>query len=58
MTMLDAQLLARLERLRLKPRKVHTGALKGERLSHRKGISIEFSDFRPYAVGDDTRHLD
>lgn len=56
--MLDAQLLARLERLRLKPRKVHTGALKGERLSHRKGISIEFSDFRPYAVGDDTRHLD
>ncbi|MGQ9727683.1 MAG: DUF58 domain-containing protein [Candidatus Fervidibacter sp.] len=56
--MLDAQLLARLERLRLKPRKVHTGALKGERLSHRKGISVEFSDFRPYSVGDDTRHLD
>lgn len=56
--MLDAQLLARLERLRFKPRRTHTGALKGERLSKRKGISIEFADFRPYAVGDDTRHLD
>jgi uncharacterized protein (DUF58 family) len=56
--MLDAQLLARLERLRFKPRRTHTGGLKGERLSKRKGISIEFADFRPYAVGDDTRHLD
>lgn len=56
--MLDAQLLARLERLRFKPRRVHTSALRGERLSKRKGISIEFADFRPYAIGDDTRHLD
>ena len=56
--MLDTQLLTRLERLRLQPRRVHTGALRGERLSKRKGISIEFADFRPYAVGDDTRHLD
>ncbi len=56
--MLDAQLLARLERLRFKPRRIHVGMLKGERLSKRKGISIEFADFRPYAVGDDTRHLD
>lgn len=56
--MLDAQLLTRLERLRLNPRKVRTGLLRGERLSKRKGISIEFADFRPYAIGDDTRHLD
>ncbi len=56
--MLDANLLMRLERLRLNPRRVHTGLLRGERLSKRKGISIEFADFRPYAVGDDTRHLD
>lgn len=56
--MLDSQLLARLERLRFLPRRVHTGALRGERLSKRKGISIEFADFRPYAIGDDTRHLD
>ncbi len=56
--MLDAQMLARLERLRFKPRHTHTGRLRGERLSKRKGISIEFADFRPYAIGDDTRHLD
>ncbi len=56
--MLDAQLLARLERLRFKPRRIHAGTLRGERLSKRKGISIEFADFRPYAIGDDTRHLD
>lgn len=56
--MLDAQLLVRLERLRFKPRRIHTGSLRGERLSKRKGISIEFADFRPYAIGDDTRHLD
>ncbi|MCS7187711.1 MAG: DUF58 domain-containing protein [Armatimonadota bacterium] len=56
--MLDAQLLARLERLRFKPRRIHTGTLRGERLSKQKGISIEFADFRPYAIGDDTRHLD
>ncbi len=56
--MLDAQLLVQLERLRFKPRRIHTGSLRGERLSKRKGISIEFADFRPYAIGDDTRHLD
>lgn len=56
--MLDSHLLSRLDRLRLHPRRVHTGALRGERLSPRKGISIEFSDFRHYAVGDDVRHLD
>ncbi len=55
---LDSQLLMRLERLRFVPRRIHTGSLRGERLSKRKGISIEFADFRPYAVGDDTRHLD
>jgi len=58
MAVLDAQFLARLERLRFKPRRVHIGSLRGERLSKRKGISIEFADFRPYAIGDDTRHLD
>jgi uncharacterized protein (DUF58 family) len=58
MLVLEANLLARLERLRLKPRRLHTGSLRGERLSPRKGISIEFADFRPYAIGDDTRHLD
>ena len=34
------------------------GATKGERVSKRKGISIEFADFRNYSDGDDLRHLD
>ncbi|CUU07696.1 Protein of unknown function DUF58, partial [Armatimonadetes bacterium GBS] len=50
--------LARLERYRFQPQKTHAGAIRGERLSPRKGISIEFADYRHYAPGDDLRHLD
>lgn len=50
--------LARLERYRFQPQKHHAGAIRGERLSPRKGISIEFADYRHYAPGDDLRHLD
>ncbi|MCS7254107.1 MAG: DUF58 domain-containing protein [Armatimonadota bacterium] len=56
--MLDDQLLTRLERMRLNPRRLHSGLLHGERISKKRGISVEFSDFRPYAIGDDARHLD
>lgn len=56
--MIDAHLLSRLDRLRFRPRRVHTGALRGERLSRRKGVSIEFADYRHYSTGDDVRHLD
>lgn len=56
--MLDAQLLMRLEKLRFNPRRSHSGMIHGERISRKRGISIEFSDFRPYAIGDDARHLD
>lgn len=51
-------ILARLERYRFQPQKSHVGAIRGERLSKRKGISIEFADYRHYAPGDDLRHLD
>jgi uncharacterized protein (DUF58 family) len=47
-----------LEGLRLNPRKSFTGRIRGERLTKKKGISIEFSDYRDYAEGDDLRHLD
>lgn len=47
-----------LEGLRLNPRKSFTGKIRGERLTKRKGISIEFSDYRDYTEGDDLRHLD
>jgi len=47
-----------LEGLRLNPRKSFTGKIRGERLTTRKGVSIEFSDYRDYTEGDDLRHLD
>jgi uncharacterized protein (DUF58 family) len=47
-----------LEGLRLNPRKSFAGRVRGERLTKKKGISIEFADYRDYAEGDDLRHLD
>src|SRR5438105_7851139 len=56
--LLDPKFLARLEQLELVSRKIFVGRMKGERLSKRKGQSVEFADFRPYVVGDDLRFLD
>jgi uncharacterized protein (DUF58 family) len=47
-----------LEGLRLKPRKSFAGRVRGERLTRKKGVSIEFADYRDYSEGDDLRHLD
>jgi uncharacterized protein (DUF58 family) len=56
--MLSADFLAQLERLSLLSRRSFRGRVKGERRSPRKGISVEFSDFRPYGIGDDLRYVD
>ena len=56
--LLDPQFLHRLEQLELVSRKIFLGRMKGERLSKRKGQSVEFADFRSYVVGDDLRFLD
>jgi uncharacterized protein (DUF58 family) len=56
--LLSPQLLAQLERLELVSRKVFRGRMKGERLSRRKGQSVEFADFRNYVPGDDLRRID
>jgi uncharacterized protein (DUF58 family) len=56
--LLDPDFLARLQRLEIVSKKIFVGKTKGERLSKRKGQSVEFADFRPYAVGDDLRFLD
>jgi uncharacterized protein (DUF58 family) len=37
---------------------MHAATIRGERLSPRKGLSIEFADYRHYTPGDDLRHLD
>jgi uncharacterized protein (DUF58 family) len=56
--LLDPQFLARLEQLELVSRKIFVGKMKGERLSKRKGQSVEFADYKNYVVGDDLRFLD
>ncbi|MGB7343065.1 MAG: DUF58 domain-containing protein [Pirellulaceae bacterium] len=56
--LLSPALLGRLERLELVSRKVFRGRLKGERISRRKGQSVEFADFRQYVPGDDLRLID
>lgn len=56
--LLDAREFRLLEGLRLNPRKSFGGKVRGERLTRKKGISIEFADYREYAEGDDLRHLD
>src|SRR5436190_5391662 len=56
--LLEPEFLTRLQRLEIVSKKIFVGKTKGERLSKRKGQSVEFADFRQYAVGDDLRFLD
>ena len=54
----SSEFLAQLERLTLASRRTFRGRVKGERRSPRKGQSVEFSDYRPYGIGDDLRYVD
>ena len=56
--LLDARELRSLDGLRFEPRRSFPGRSRGDRLTKKKGVSIEFSDYRDYAAGDDLRHLD
>jgi uncharacterized protein (DUF58 family) len=56
--MLSPRELRALGGFRLAPRKSFPGKVRGERLTSRRGLSIEFADYREYAEGDDLRHLD
>lgn len=58
MPILSPQDLRLLAPLRFAPRRPFAGRMRGERLSRKKGISIEFADYRDYVSGDDLRHLD
>lgn len=51
-------MLARLDRLDLRTRKMFPGKLQGERRSKRRGQSVEFEDYRNYVAGDDLRFID
>ena len=56
--LLSSEFLAQLDRLALLSRRVFRGRARGERKSPRKGMSVEFSDYRQYGVGDDLRYVD
>ena len=57
-SLLPNDVLARVERLRLNPRRRRTNRMRGEHLSGKGGTSIEFSDYRDYVPGDDMRYVD
>jgi len=57
-TVFDEAFLRQLERLALLMRSPVRGGLKGGRRSVKRGQSVEFADFRDYALGDDLRQLD
>ena len=57
-TLLPNDILARVERLRINPRRRRTNRMRGEHLSGKGGSSIEFSDYRDYVPGDDMRYVD
>ncbi len=57
-SLLDNDMLSRIERLRIRSARRFTNRRRGEHLSGRSGSSIEFSDYRNYVEGDDIRRVD
>ena len=55
---LDPKVLARLEGLQLRARRIVEGYVAGAHRSPYHGFSIEFAEHREYAPGDDLRYLD
>lgn len=57
-SLLSNSALARLERMRVNPRKRQTNLGRGEHLARKGGTSTEFTDYRDYSAGDDVRYVD
>src|SRR6187399_2450306 len=55
---LDPRTLAKIGSIDLRARLVVEGLMTGMHRSPYQGISVEFAQHRPYAAGDDTRHVD
>src|SRR5262245_33606748 len=58
MSLFGPDFLRKLEYLDVVAKKILSGRIKAERMSMRRGTSVEFEDHRSYAVGDDLRFLD
>lgn len=54
----DSDFIRKLEYLNVIAKKVFSGLLRAERQTQKKGVSLEFSDYRTYSIGDDFRHID
>lgn len=57
-TFLDADVIGRLSVLPLESRRPMAGSVSGRHRSPNRGSSLEFSEYRKYVPGDDTRRLD
>src|SRR3954462_12556897 len=55
---LEPRTLAKIGSIDLRARLVVEGLMTGMHRSPYQGISVEFAQHRPYAAGDDTRHVD
>ncbi|HEY1684768.1 MAG TPA: DUF58 domain-containing protein [Tepidisphaeraceae bacterium] len=55
---LDPRVLARIGSLELRARLIVEGLMTGSHRSPYQGVSVEFAQHRPYAIGDDIRHVD
>ena len=55
---LDSEVLGRLAALPLESRRQMSGTVSGRHRSPSRGSSLEFSEYRNYVPGDDTRRLD
>jgi uncharacterized protein (DUF58 family) len=58
LSFLDPRVLASLEGLELRARRIVEGYVSGLHRSPYHGFSIEFAEHREYAPGDDLRYLD
>lgn len=56
--LLDDDFLAKIDRLQLVSRKIISGKIRGERLTRKRGQSVDFADYRQYVPGDDLRLID
>lgn len=54
----DSEFLKTLDYLRFASTRTFAGSGRGERRGRHRGRGIEFADYRPYAQGDDFRHID
>ncbi|MEM7229660.1 MAG: DUF58 domain-containing protein [Planctomycetota bacterium] len=56
--LIDSTLMAKLDQVDVLSRKIFAGKLQGERRSKKRGVSVEFADYRHYTHGDDLRFVD